>query len=69
MLMVHSDKKREPRYYVTEDLGFIGKVTVFESDYGDEALQWAIDHTTKYVEVKNQIELTSHSHIRGKKKN
>ena len=38
---VHSDKKRKPRYWVSE-----GEKILFESDDGTEAVQWAINHTS-----------------------
>ena len=59
MLEVSSDKKRKPRYLVTEV-----NAILFGSDSGSQAIQWAIDHT-EVVEVSSPIELDSHSSIIG----
>ena len=59
MLEVSSDKKRKPRYLVTE-----GNKILFGSDGGSQAVQWAIDHA-EVVEVSSPVELGSYSSIIG----
>jgi hypothetical protein len=59
-LTVHSDEKRKPRYWVTED-----ERVVFESDYAHIAVQWAIAHDN-YIELDRTIVLTSGALIKGK---
>ena len=51
--IVHSDKERKPRYYVTYG---IGETVVFESNSGSDAVQWAIDHSN-VIEIDGTITL------------
>jgi hypothetical protein len=58
-MIVHSDKRRKPRYYVTER-----EEVLFETDDGAEAVQWTIDQMVP-VEIADTIELESCSKIHG----
>ena len=57
-MKVHSDKKRKPRYYVTEGSRLNEKV-VHEADDATEVLQWAIDNTSvSLIELEGEFEPT-----------
>lgn len=62
-MKVHSDKKRKPRYYTTDDEGKL----LFEDDDGATVLQWAIDYASEHVVVSETIELKTGFPIQSKK--
>lgn len=64
MVTVYSDKKRKPRYWVSQRKRGVEEV-LFESDLASEALQWAIDHYND-IGIAGEMELKNGDRIVGK---
>lgn len=50
-MKVHSDKRRKPRYYVTEGDG-LNEQVVYEGDDATEVIQWAVDEMEERMLAK-----------------